>query len=56
MSLVVTSAIKGVLKKHGMNCSGDLPEAVSKEVEALLEKAVARAQSNGRKTVRPGDL
>jgi histone H3/H4 len=39
-----------------MNCAGDFTDALDKEVEALVIKACARAKSNDRKTVRPGDL
>ncbi len=56
MSYIVASAIKELLKKHGMMCSGDLPEAASSAIEDMVKKAVARAKDNGRVTVRPCDL
>ena len=39
-----------------MRSSGDLCEAVSAAVAKTLEKAVQRASSNGRSTVRPEDV
>ncbi len=54
--LVVQSKVKETIKKHGMNTAGDFVEALSKEVEALIKKAVERAKANGRKTVRAADL
>lgn len=54
--LVVGSKVKGYVKGKGLNSSGDLAEALSAKVAALLDEAAARAQSNGRKTVRPEDL
>jgi histone H3/H4 len=56
MSYVVASAIKELLKKHGMMTAGDFPEAVSKHVEQALTMAAKRAKDNGRVTVRPCDL
>ncbi len=56
MGLVVTSAVKDVIKKAEMNTAGDLATALDQKVEALLQAAVARAKSNDRKTVRAGDL
>ncbi|MDP7068943.1 MAG: hypothetical protein QF815_00315 [Candidatus Peribacteraceae bacterium] len=56
MSYVVASKLKDLVKKNGMMSSGDLADAVSKELESAVAKACARAKSNGRKTVRPEDL
>jgi histone H3/H4 len=53
-SLVVKAKIKEYCK--GMNCSGDLAEALSKKVALLLSDAVARAKANGRKTVQSKDV
>jgi histone H3/H4 len=39
-----------------VNVSSDFYQALDKEVRALIMKAVTRAKSNGRKTLRPGDL
>ncbi len=56
MSYVVASAIKELLKKHGMMTAGDFPEGVSAFVEEAVKKAGNRAKENGRVTVRPCDL
>ena len=52
--LVVRSKIKEAAK--GMNVSGDFAEALSKEVEMLIRKAVERAKANKRGTIKPRDL
>ena len=52
--LVVKSKIKDFVKD--MNVAGDFADALSKEVERLIKNAVARAKSNGRKTVQDRDL
>lgn len=54
--LVVGSKVKAYVKEKGLHSSSDLAEGLSKEVEALLGKAVARCQANKRSTVRPADL
>ena len=56
MSYVVASAIKDLLKKHGMMTAGEFPEAASAYLEEALKRAVTRAKDNGRVTVRPHDL
>jgi histone H3/H4 len=56
MSYVVASALKDLLKKKGMMTAGDFPEAASKAMEVMCEKACMRAKENGRVTVRPCDL
>ena len=54
--LVVGSKVKDAVKKNDVNMAGDFVEGLSKEVEALVEKAVARCKANGRKTVRSADI
>lgn len=56
MSYVVGSKLKELIKKLGCNTAGDLAEGVSAMVEMEVKKAVARAKSNGRKTLRASDL
>ncbi len=56
MALVVTSQVKEAIKKHEMQCAGDFCDALDKKLEEVIAKAVARAKSNDRKTVRSGDL
>ncbi len=52
--LVVRSKIKDVAK--GMNVSGDFAEALSGEVEKLIQNAARRAKDNKRSTVQARDL
>jgi histone H3/H4 len=54
--LVVGSKVKEVVKENNCQSSGELIEAVSNAVYELVEAACARAQENGRKTVRAYDL
>ncbi len=54
--LVIASKVKEFAKKGEVNVAGDFIEGLSREVEILIEKAVARAISNGRKTVKSSDL
>ena len=54
--LVVVSKVKDYIKSKNCMTSGDLAAALSNEVYALLDKAIARCQSNKRSTVRPDDL
>jgi hypothetical protein len=54
--LVVGTKMKDVVKSAGCMSSGDLVEAVSERVHALLSAAAERAKQNGRSTVRPYDL
>jgi len=37
-------------------CSSDLYDAVSEKVEEILDAAAERTKSNGRSTVRAGDV
>ncbi len=56
MSYVVASAVRDLLKKNGMMCAGEFPEAASKFLEDACKEACKRAKENGRVTVRPCDL
>ena len=53
--LVVGSKVREAVKNAGMNMAGDFPAGLSAEVDAMIKKAVERAKSNGRKTVRAAD-
>ncbi len=55
-NLVVVSKLKEVIKQEEMSCASDLPDALDALLTELVKKACARAKSNDRKTVRPGDL
>jgi histone H3/H4 len=54
--LVVGSKVKDAVKSGGCNTAGDFVSGLSKEVEAMVKKAIARCKANGRKTVRAADL
>lgn len=54
--LIVGSKMKDVVKAAGCMSSGELIQAVSDKVHAMLADAAARAKGNGRSTVRPYDL
>ena len=54
--LTVGSKIKEVVKAAGLRSDGELVEAVSNKVHALLSAAIARTKANKRGTVRPQDL
>ncbi len=56
MAFVVKKEVKTFVAKKGLRCPDRVVEALSKEVEAILKKAVKRAEANGRKTLRPADL
>ena len=53
---VVASQIRDLVKAKGFCVGGDLIDALSSKVEALLETAALRADRNGRKTLRSHDL
>ena len=54
--LVVGSKVKKAVKKAKCNMAGDFVSGLSKEVDAMVTKACARAKANKRKTVRAADL
>jgi histone H3/H4 len=56
MSKVVESKVKEQIKAAEMNCAGDFCDALDKKVENVISRAIERAKSNDRKTVRAGDL
>jgi len=52
-----------VLKKSGVreaaedvNVGSDFYDALDEEVKNVIERAVERAQANGRKTIKPRDV
>lgn len=55
-SFAVASKIKTYVRDKGFCAGSDLAEAVSNKVIAMLDAAIQRTQSNGRKTVRAEDL
>ena len=54
--LVVGSKVKDLIKDSDLRTDGDLIEALSGKVEAMLKSAMERCKENGRSTVRPCDL
>ena len=56
VSLINKSAVYKHIKAGDMNVSGDIFPHVSTFLGVALDRAAARAKSNGRKTVREGDL
>ncbi|MCH7568517.1 MAG: NFYB/HAP3 family transcription factor subunit [Nanoarchaeota archaeon] len=54
IDLIVKSKIKSAVPE--MSVSGDVPEALNKKVEELLQQAARRAKANGRRTVQAKDL
>lgn len=55
-SLVVGSKVKAYIKSKGCNTASDTIDALSKEVEGLLNRAVERCKANNHGTVKPRDL
>jgi hypothetical protein len=54
--VVVGSKVKEVIREAGLRSDGELVQAVSDKVHALLQEAIRRCTANGRSTVRPHDL
>ncbi len=55
-NVIVTSKVKEAVKAGDVRMAGDFPEALNAEVQATIDKAIARAKGNNRGTVRPSDL
>lgn len=56
MALVVKKAVKELASKKEMRFPDGAVQALDKEVEELVNKAMKRADGNGRKTVKPTDF
>lgn len=54
--LLVQSKVKEYVRGQDMMCSSDLIESLNDEIGRLLDRAVQRAQDNGRKTARASDV
>lgn len=54
--MVVASRVKEAFKAAGCNTGGDAMGAMNAVADAAVSGAVARAQANGRKTVRANDF
>ncbi|MHA1148724.1 MAG: hypothetical protein ACTSR8_10810 [Promethearchaeota archaeon] len=57
-SLIVKSKVREYIKSNGCNTAGDLVDgdALNNAIKEILDKAVARAKANGRKTVQAKDI
>ncbi len=54
--LLVGSKVKAVIKEKGCNSSSDALDGLNGWVHWLISQATARANANGRKTVRAHDF
>lgn len=55
-TFVVASKVKTYVRGNKLMASSELADALSKRVQELLDRAIARCEGNGRRTVRPVDL
>jgi len=57
-ALFVKSKVREYIKSKGCNTSGDLidGDSLNNAIIDVLNKAIARAKANGRKTVQEKDL
>jgi len=54
--LLVVSKVKAYAKDQEMRCSKDFLEALTAQVQSLLDRAIDRAKDNGRVTMRRSDV
>lgn len=54
--LVVQSKVKDLARRKNFRVGSDFIDALSEEVENIVRTAMDRAQTNGRSTLRAGDL
>lgn len=54
--LVVASKVKAYMAAKGMRSSSDLPEALSAEVQKILDRAMQRAKDHNKQTVGARDV
>lgn len=55
-SFVVKSEVQRIIKDLAHQTGGDFTDALSRQVETMIRRAVKRAADNGRKKVRGHDL
>jgi hypothetical protein len=55
-TLLIASKVRGVVKDAGFNFAGDALAGLNAQVHELLQRAIRRTDSNGRKTVRASDF
>jgi len=54
--LVVKAKVKTLIKEADMNASAEIWAELGHVVTKTIERAIARAQANGRKTVKGQDI
>ena len=54
--LVVQSKIREMIKGKGCSTSAEAIDALSAEVQRIVNRAVERTKGNGRKTVKGSDI
>lgn len=54
--MLVASKVKAMIKDSDMNTAGDALDGLNQVVAQFIERAVERAKSNKRKTVRADDF
>ena len=54
--LIVKAKVKMLIKEAGMNASGEIWTELGHAVTKKVKRAITRAQANGRKTVKAGDI
>jgi histone H3/H4 len=54
--LVVASKVRNYLRGKNVKMSGELIEALNKQIKSVLDQAASRAQANKRATVKPQDV
>lgn len=55
VDLLVQSKVRAYIKKKGLNTGGDALDALDKSFSGALDKAIARAKGNDRKTLMARD-
>jgi hypothetical protein len=55
-NVVVASKVKEAIRGQDVRMSSEFVEALNEHVNEVIARATERAKSNGRSTVRPGDL
>jgi len=53
---VVKAKVKTLIKEAGMNASAEIWDELGHTITQTVKKAIARAQANGRKTVKATDI
>ena len=53
---VVKSKVRDYIRKKKMSFGGDAADALSKEVQRIVDRAVERAKANRRSTIKGRDI